>query len=87
MNDRPVRRIIIETYNVIRNDWNKEVCFELQTEQQMVRDIITVFVGLGTENERKLIENEKYRELLAELNSKTQFKHQEYTVTLGEKNE
>lgn len=86
MNDRPVRRIIIETYNVIRNDWGKEVCFELQTEQQMVRDIITVFMGMGTENERKLIENEKYRELLAELNSKTQFKHQEYTVTLGEKN-
>jgi hypothetical protein len=87
MTDRPVRRISIETYNFLSNCWDKELFFELPIEQEMVRDIITVFVGLGTANERELIEKEKHRELLDELNLKTQFKHQEYTMTLGEKND
>ncbi len=59
-----MRRIAISDW--VEGEWVETFKVEAPTETQLVRDIAAVFLGLGTEKERRL--KERLRELENETN-------------------
>ena len=59
-----LKRISISDW--IEGEWVETFKIETTTEQQTIRDIAAVFLGLGTERERRL--KEQLRELNNEIN-------------------
>ena len=58
-----LKRISISDW--IEGEWVETFKIETTTEQQTIRDVAAVFLGLGTERERRL------KEQLRELNNET----------------
>ena len=61
-NDPIVRRITVESFSPLTQEWHKELFWELPVGQEVLRDMLTVFMGLGTVAERNAREEfEQYR--------------------------
>ena len=63
--DYSVKRITVESYVPETGDWHKELFWELPVSQQTIKDMLTVFMGMGTLAERNAREEfEQYRKAI-----------------------